>query len=193
MIELSQIQNTSKLKELRGQINTMVDEINGNQMVVGQVLRPTASINFKGSNTPPVTVTEWFMDSVFAVCMPNQYGVYVANVFGGLATKITADIDANAIDDVSIKIPAVKLPNRTEEVSMFFDPGTIGFDGVSTINTGLQVTIFAKGSNSSISVTTGPLPIHSSTNILLNRQAMYGMYDEGLNLNLWHEDFNTWH
>lgn len=193
MIELSQIQNTSKLKELRGQINTMVDEINGNQMIIGQVLRPTASINFKGSNTQPVTVTEWFMDSVFAACMPNQYGVYVANVFGGMATKITADINADDIDDVSIKIPAVKLPNRTEEVSMFVDSVEIGFDLPTTINTGLQLTIFAKGSTSSISVTTGPLPIHSSTNILLNRQSLVGMYNEGLNLRLWHEDFSTWH
>lgn len=192
MIELSQIPNTSKLKELRGQINTMANEINGNQMVIGQVLRPTASINFKDSNTPPVTVTEWFMDSVFAVCMPNEYGVYVANVFGGLATKITADINANDIDSVSIKIPAVKLPNRTEEVSMFVNSSDLGFDLPSTVNTGLQVTIFAKGSTSSISVTTGPLPIHSSTNILLNRQGMIGMYDE-LKLDLWHEDFNTWH
>ena len=192
MIELSQIPNTSKLKELRGQINTMANEINGNQMVIGQVLRPTASINFKDSNTPPVTVTEWFMDSVFAVCMPNEYGVYVANVFGGLATKITADINANDIDRVSIKIPAVKLPNRTEEVSMFVNSSDLGFDMPSTVNTGLQVTIFAKGSTSSISVTTGPLPIHSSTNILLNRQDMIGMYDE-LELDLWHEDFNTWH
>lgn len=190
MIELSQIQNTSKLKELRGQINTMVDEINGNQMVIGQVLRPTAKIY---SNTTTVgTVNNWYSNRLFAICMPGPYGVYVAQVFGRLLSYVS--VSSNQITDITIDIPAVKLPNRTTEEKLFVNASSQGFipddDFYNVYNTGLQFGLYTTDSDGSIALVTDTALDNSSTTIVLNNQElMVNRADNSLHLYLSHIDY----
>lgn len=191
MIELSQIQNTSKLKELRGQINTMVDEINSNQMIVGQVLRPKATIY---RNTTTVgTVDMWYTNRLFAICMPGPDGVYVAQLFGRLLSY--AQVSSNDITDINIDIPAVKLPNRTTEEKLFVNSLSQGFipddDSYNVFNTGLQFALYTTDSNGSIALVTDTALDNKPTTIVLNRQEMVvNMQDHSLHLHLSHIDYS---
>lgn len=190
MIELSQIPNTSKLKELRGQINTMANEINGNQMVIGQVLRPKATIY---SNTTTVdTVEMWYTNRLFAICMPGPDGVYVAQVFGKLLSY--SRVSSNDITDITIDIPAVKLPNRTTEETLFVNPSSQGFspddDFYDVWNTGLQFGLYIIGSNSSIALVTDTALDNKPTTIVLNSQRLHvNSADNSLHLYLSHTDY----
>lgn len=172
MIELSQIPATSKLKELRSQINTMANEINTGQMVIGQVLHPTAQLY--SDNVPVVNVTaaSWQVNQLFAVCLPESNGVYVAQVFGCL----DAFVESSAtFDKVVIDIAGVKLPNSEDEVSAFATPEHLGFTPYAerTIcNTGLQFSIVvADGNHTTVGVTDAALSSNSA-NLLLNRQEL---------------------
>lgn len=184
MIELSQIPNTSKLKELRGQINTMVDEINGNQMVVGQVLNPTVTINYLHGTNLDVDVS-LELNQLFALCMPKSNSVYIAQVFGSIFGSATTDNKRDDFSAVSIIIPAVKLPNRTAEVNSFVTPGSIGFteddsDAHIVWNTGVQVDLRVSNSTgSTTSITTNPRINSSSTDIILNAQNLMVLQDTG--------------
>lgn len=194
MIELSQIQNTSKLKELRGQINTMVDEINGNQMVVGQVLNPRVIISYLHGNNTEVDVS-LEVNQLFALCMPKSNGVYVAQVFGTIFGNATTDNKSTDFIGVSIVIPSVKLPNRTAEVSSFVTPGSLGFteaesDTHTVWNTGVQVGLkVANSTGSTTVITTNQTLDNRSTDIILNVQNM--MFAEaGLLLSLGYTPLN---
>lgn len=184
MIELSKIQNTSKLKELRGQINTMVDEINSNQMVVGQVLNPRVIISYLHGNNLEVDVSVE-LNQLFALCMPKSNSVYIAQVFGTIFGRATTDNKSTDFAAVSIIIPAVKLPNRTAEVSSFVTPGSLGFteadsDAHMVWNTGVQVNLQVSNSTgSTTSIATYPTLNNSSTDIILNAQNMMVLQEQG--------------
>lgn len=186
MIELSQIPSSSKLKELRGQINTMVNEINSDQMVVGQVLHPTAQLYSNGSIVGSVS-DSWVMNQLFAVCMPTSNGVYVAQMFGCLLAYGDS-VTNNAVNGVDISIPAVKLPNRTAEVSSFVKPSSLGFSPFNLqqiSNTGLQFGATVTGPSGSTTVVTDKSLSRNSTAILLNQQCLvYGATGTGLQLQL---------
>ena len=189
MIELSQIQNTSKLKELRGQINTMVDEINGNQMVVGQVLNPRVTISYLHGNNLEVDVS-LELNQLFALCMPKSNSVYIAQMFGTIYGRATTDNKRDDFVAVSIIIPAVKLPNRTAEVSSFVTPGSLGFteadsDTHTVWNTGVQVDLRVSNSTgSTTSIITNPTLNNSSTDIILNSQNLMVLQEPGPVLSL---------
>lgn len=185
MIELSQIQNTSKLKELRGQINTMVNEINSDQMVVGQVLHPTAQLYYNGSIVGSIS-DSWIINQLFAVCMPTSNGVYVAQMFGCLLAYGDS-VTNNTVNGVKISIPAVKLPNRTAEVSSFVKPSSLGFSPFNLqqiSNTGLKFGATVTGPSGSTTVVTDK-SLSSSTATLLNQQCLvYGTTGTNLHLQL---------
>lgn len=176
MIELSKIPNTSKLKELRGQINTMVDDINGNQMVVGQVLNPTVKMHYTDEGATTVNVS-LKVNQLFALCMLKSNSVYLAQVFGLIVG--TATTDSTDFNSVAITIPAVKLPNRTDEVSSFVTPDSLGFTEFDSnvhgiCNTGVQVGLDVSNSTGSHTlITTNPTLDNSSTEITITVQALY--------------------
>lgn len=194
MINISQIPNTSKLKELRGQINTMANEINGNQMVIGQVLRPTAKIY---RNTITVgTVDMWYINRLFALCMPGPEGVYVAQVFGSLISAPHVPVSSNAISDVTIDIPAIKLPNRTTEERVFVNSFSQGFipddDSYDTYNTGLQFGIYTTDSDGSIALVTDTALDNKPTTIVLNnQQLLVDTFNKSLRIYLSHVDYSN--
>lgn len=118
MIELSQIPASSKLKELRSQINTMANEINTDQMVLGRILNP--SLEYYGINSQPVgAVTASDLKSeLFALCMPESNGLFIAYIFGRLYTLDTPTLTGKPIT-CEAEIPAIKIPNRDSAISTF--------------------------------------------------------------------------
>lgn len=118
MIKLSQIPVSSKLKELRGQINTMVNEINTDQMVLGRILNP--SLDYYDINSQLVgTVTASGLQSeLFALCMPESNGLFIAYIFGRLYTLDTPELTGRPVT-CEADIPAIKIPNRDSAISTF--------------------------------------------------------------------------
>ena len=171
--------DTVEVAEQASAINTMVDEINGNQMVIGQVFNPTAKIMNGGNDViDTITPSQWLINQLFAVCMPNSNGVYVAQLFGTLLSHTAA---TEPIYQVSISIPAVKLPSREAEVSTFVTPENLGFKGQYTgltSNTGLRFGVFGTGTASDISAVTDTTLDNSSNAMLLNTQQMRPRYRE---------------
>lgn len=171
MIEISQIPATSKLKELRGQINAMVNNINYGQMFIGQVLNPKAHIFHNGEEVG--SVASWFQNQLFAICLPAANGVYVAQVFGCLLSVPNVFVGTNDITSVVIDIPAVRTPDKRDVVNSFVISQSVGFetsDPNVTINTGLQLGLHTEDSDGTIAVITDTALNSSSTAILLNYQ-----------------------
>lgn len=175
MIEISQIPATSKLKELRGQINAMVNNINYGQTFIGQVLNPKAHIFHNGEEVG--SVASWFRNQLFAICLPAANGVYVAQVFGCLLSVPNVSVDTNDITSVVIDIPAVRTPDKRDVVNTFVIPQSVGFETSDetsepnvTTNTGLQLGLHTEDSDGTIAVITDTALNSSSTAILLNYQ-----------------------
>lgn len=125
--------------------------------------------------------------AAFAVCMPTSNGVYVAQMFGCLLTY-GVSVTNNSVDTVTIRIPAVKLPNRTEEVSSFVKPSSLGFSAFNLqaiSSTGLQFGASVTGPSGSTTVVTDTALSSSKTSILLNQQHLiYGNTGTNLRLDL---------
>lgn len=125
MIELTQIPISSKLKELRGQINTMVNEINTDQMVLGRILNPSLNyIDSNGQLVGAVTASD-VKSGLFALCMPESNGVFIAYIFGELSVRSTPTLTGRPVT-CEVDIPAIKLPNRDSAVSTFVTMNHIG-------------------------------------------------------------------
>ena len=118
MIELSQIPVSSKLKDLRGQINTMVNEINTNQMVLGRILNP--SLNYYDINAQLVgaVTASNIISELFALCMPESNGLFIGYIFGRLLTIKTPELTDRPVT-CEADIPAIKIPNRDSAISTF--------------------------------------------------------------------------
>lgn len=171
MVEIPQIPATSKLKELRGQINAMVNNINYGQMFIGQVLNPAARIFHNGEEVG--SVASWFLNQLFAICLPAANGVYVAQVFGYLLSVPNVSVGTNDITSVVIDIPEVRTPDKRDIINSFVSSQSVGFETSEpniTINTGLQLGLHTEDSNGTIAVITDTALNSSSTAILLNYQ-----------------------
>ena len=123
MIELTNINKTDTIKQLRGQINTMQNEIMANQPFVGYVINP--SIKFFKDNTlvNSVTSSELATQRLLALCFPESNGVFVATLFGGIRFIFTADF---SFDRIVIDIPGIKLATRDAVIGAFVSPNHLG-------------------------------------------------------------------
>lgn len=118
MIELSQIPVSSKLKELRGQINTMVNEINTDQMVLGRILNPSLDYYDINSQLVGAVTASDLKSELFALCMPESNGLFIAYIFGRLYTYDTPTLTGKPVT-CEADIPAIKIPNRDSAISTF--------------------------------------------------------------------------
>lgn len=125
MIELSQIPVSSKLKELRGQINTMVNEINTDQMVLGRILNPSLNYYDVSSQLVGAVTASGVQSDLFALCMPESNGLFIAYIFGRLYTFDTPKLTGEPIT-CEADIPAIKIPNRDSAISTFVTMEHIG-------------------------------------------------------------------
>lgn len=127
MIQLEQIPASDKLGNLRNRINTMANEINTNQMVIGQVMNPSIVYKDSSGNQVGASTASLVTSYLYCICMPESNGVYIANIFGALScTKGTFTAGSQPAKAV-IDIPGIKLPNRDSVISTFVTPEHLGF------------------------------------------------------------------
>lgn len=123
MIKLTNIKTTDTIKQLRGQINTMQNEIMANQPFVGYVMNPSIEF-FKGiSLVHSVPASAIATQRLLALCFPESNGVFVATLFGGIRFMFTADF---SFDSIVIDIPGIKLATRDAVIGTFVSPKHLG-------------------------------------------------------------------
>lgn len=123
MIELTNIKTTDKFRLLRGQINTMQNEIMADQPFVG--LCNNIEIKAYNGNYIESTIPASSLDNhkLYALCLPKGDEVLVAKVFGRIQFKFPRTITFTRIQ---IDIPSIKLPTRATKISNFIAPGDVG-------------------------------------------------------------------
>lgn len=138
MIELTNIKTTDTVKQLRGQINTMQNEIMANQPFVGTLVNP--SINYysiDGENATLVATNSasTVKSSLTALCFPESNGVFVAGVWGMI--QATAEPQYVGSDRtyrlVAIRVPAIRLATMPTNISTFVSCDHLGLPTVGQI------------------------------------------------------------
>lgn len=130
MIELANIKTTDTLGQLRGQINTMQNEIVADQPFIGYVMNPSISFYRDNSLVGGVTASELAAERLFALCFPESNGVFVASLFGQLRFVAKSDFSFNQI---RIDIPGIKLATRDSVIGTFVNPNHLGMSASNTI------------------------------------------------------------
>lgn len=138
MIELTNIKPTDRIKQLRGQINTMQNEIMADQPFVGALVNPSINYySFDGDNYTLVATNTAIevQSSLTALCFPESNGVFVAGVWGMI--KVAAEPHYVGSDRdyllVAISVPAIKLATMTDNISTFVSCEHLGLPGVDQI------------------------------------------------------------
>ena len=123
MIELTNIKTTDTFGQLRGQINTMQNEIMADQPFVGYVMNPSIRFFADNSLVNSVTASDLATQRLLALCFPESNGVFIASLFGGIHFVYTADFSFNRI---VIDIPGIKLATRDAVIGTFVSPHHLG-------------------------------------------------------------------
>ena len=123
MIKLTNIKTTDTVKQLRGQINTMQNEIMANQPFVGYVMNPSIEFFNGVSLVNSVKASAIATQRLLALCFPESNGVFVASLFGVIRFRYTAYI---SFDSIVIDIPGIKLATRDAVIGTFVSPQHLG-------------------------------------------------------------------
>ena len=123
MIELTNIKTTDTFGQLRGQINTMQNEIMADQPFVGYVMNPSIEFFAGNSLVSSITASDLAAQRLLALCFPESNGVFVASLFGGIRLTYKADFSFNRI---AIDIPGIKLATRDAAIGTFVSPNHLG-------------------------------------------------------------------
>lgn len=128
MIELTNIKLTDTVKQLRGQINAMQNEIMSDQMVVGKAMGVSVNLysNFDNSTLVGAITASNVRGDLWLLCMPESNGVYVAGAFGTLYNDKDVTV-TDSVSSIEIDVASVKLPNRDAAVNTFVTPEHMGF------------------------------------------------------------------
>lgn len=138
MIKLTNIKTTDKIKQLRGQINTMQNEIMADQPFVGTLVNPSINYySFDGNNyTLVATNTSTTVESsLTALCFPESNGVFVGGVWGMIKTTTDPQYVGSDRDYmfVVISVPAIKLATMSTNISTFVSCDHLGLPTVGQI------------------------------------------------------------
>lgn len=161
MIELTNIKTTDTVKQLRGQINTMQNEIMANQPFVGYVMNPSIEFFNGTSLVGSVTASAIATQRLLALCFPESNGVFVASLFGGIRFIYTADF---SFDSIVIDIPGIKLATRDAVIGTFVSPMHLGMSKSDELligsalcgNARLTATLEQYGTNGRLMLNTVP-------------------------------------
>lgn len=138
MIELTNIKKTDKFNLLRGQINTMQNEIMADQPFVGTLVNP--SINYYAVNGGNATLVatntaSTVKSELTALCFPESNGVFVAGVWGRIL--ITAEpmyVGSNSgYNFAAISVPSINLATVSTNISTFVSCDNLGLPNVGQI------------------------------------------------------------
>lgn len=138
MIELTNIKTTDTVKQLRGQINNMQNEIMDDQPFVGTLVNPSINYySFDGNKyTLVATNTSTTVESsLTALCFPESNGVFVAGVWGMIKTNEEPNYIGSDRDYmfVVISVPAIKLATMSTNISTFVSCDHLGLPTVGQI------------------------------------------------------------
>lgn len=182
MIELTNIKPTDRIKQLRGQINTMQNEIMADQPFVGTLVNPSINYySFDGDNYTLVATNSAItvQSSLTALCFPESNGVFVAGVWG----MIKAMTEPQYVGSdrtymlVSISVPAIKLATMSTNISTFVScerlglPSAGGIPGFTTkpMQANIADIMFVKSNNSYSQVTPSIEQGDDACNIIFSR------------------------
>lgn len=167
MIKLTNIKPTDKFKLLRGQINTMQNEVMANQPFVGALVNPSIKYySFDDGNYTLVATNSAIEveSNLTALCFPESNGVFVAGVWGMI--KVMAEPHYVGSDIgymlVAISVPAIKLATMSTNISTFVSCNHLGLPRLDPIpgfttkpmQANIADIIFVKSNNSASQVTT---------------------------------------
>lgn len=135
MIELTNIKATDTIGQLRGQINTMQNEIMADQPFVGVPVNP--SVKYYKASTPTVSDsgTTWSNATLIGtneastvesrlvcLCLPSSKGVFIANVWGVVefTSEPTMTGSTTSYDFAVVNIPGITMATANGEIKQFF-------------------------------------------------------------------------
>lgn len=166
MIELTNIKTTDTIKQLRGQINTMQNEIMANQPFVGTLVNPSINYYSFDSDNYTLVATNSAIEvksSLTALCFPESNGVFVASVWGMFNVMAEPHYVGSDRDYmlVSISVPAIKLATMSTNLSTFVSCEHLGLPSVGHIpgfttkpvQSNMADIMFGKANNSVSQVT----------------------------------------
>lgn len=141
MIKLTNIKTTDTIKQLRGQINTMQNEIMANQPFVGTLVNP--SINYYSTDGENATLfatsaASTVKSRLIALCFPESNGVFVAGVWGMIQVMAEPQYVGPMLDNHKsvvfvISVPAIKLATMPTNISTFISCEQLGLPSVEQI------------------------------------------------------------
>lgn len=182
MIKLTNIKSTDKIKLLRGQINTMQNEIMANQPFLGKLVNPSINYySFDGNNYTLVATNTAIevQSSLTALCFPESNGVFVAGVWGMIQAMAEPHYVGSDRDYmlVSISVPAIKLATMTDNISTFVSCEHLGLPTVGQIpgfttkpmQANIADIMFVKSNNSASQVTPSIEQGDNTCNIIFSR------------------------
>lgn len=130
MIKLTNIKPTDTIKQLRGQINAMQNEIMADQPFVGKAVNPTITFHKNdGTQTGSLKDSD-IVGTLLLLCLPESNGVlpesngvFIAQAFGFIHGNKTPTLtDENNTAWAAVNIPAVTLRTRDANISNFVSP-----------------------------------------------------------------------
>lgn len=130
MIKLTNIKTTDKIKQLRGQINTMQNEIMADQPFVGKAVNPSITFHKNdGTQTGSLTDSD-IVGKLLLLCLPESNGVFIAQAFGFIhSNKVLTITDEDNTAWAAVNIPAVSILTRDTNISAFVTPQKLLIDG----------------------------------------------------------------
>ena len=159
MIELTNIKATDTIGQLRGQINTMQNEIMADQPFVGVPVNP--SVKYYKASTPTVSDsgTTWSNATLIGtneastvesrlvcLCLPSSKGVFIANVWGvvELPSDPTMTGSTTSYDFVMVNIPAITMATANGEIATFVSCDQLGIPTAPTSVTNYLTGVVSK-------------------------------------------------
>lgn len=147
MIDITPLKVTDTLGVTRGNVNAAYDEIMAHQPFIGTPVNPSINYYRKGSTgtvehdaTLVATNTaSTVTNGLLLLCFPENNGVFVAGVWGSLATTAAPQTVGGAsesnIDFAVVDIPAVKLATQEASLSTFVTCGHLGLPSTNALET----------------------------------------------------------
>lgn len=135
MIELTNIKTTDTIKQLRGQINTMQNEIMADQPFVGKVVNPSVNIYDRNNDLKGAIAASNVYNGLNALCFPENNGIFIARLFG-----MVEFIYPPSADDISkpilyeINIAGIQLATKSSIINTFVPGEHLGLNDSSLMN-----------------------------------------------------------
>lgn len=161
MIELTNIKATDTIGQLRGQINTMQNEIMADQPFVGVPVNP--SVKYYKASTPASFngegVTKWSNATLIGtneastvesrlvcLCLPSSKGVFIANVWGVVefTSEPTMTGSTTSYDFAVVNIPAITMATTNGEIATFISCDQLGIPTAPTSVTNYLTGVVSK-------------------------------------------------